>query len=227
MKQRKERRRLTPHAHRRVIGLLGLALPSLVVVLSVIFPVRSGWTMLDSISAFYYTSATALFVGVLFALAIFLFVYGGYKGDVADKRLGRVSGVAALGVAFFPTAAPAGFNAPLWWTDWMQPAHYVSASVLFGTFILFSMWLFRLTAAESEEEMSAGKRARNKVYWWCGVIMIASVLWAASSFWTGQPIFIPEAIALIAFSISWLTKGRTIRWLVALRQGGTNEVEAA
>ncbi len=100
MKQRKERRRLTPHAHRRVIGLLGLALPSVVVVLSVIFPVRSGWKMLDSISAFYYTSATALFVGVLFALAIFLFVYGGYKGDVADKRLGSVSGVAALGVAF-------------------------------------------------------------------------------------------------------------------------------
>ena len=227
MKQRKERSRLTPHAHRRVIGLLGLALPSLVVVLSVIFPVRSGWRMLDSISAFYYTSATALFVGVLFALAIFLFVYGGYKGDVADKRLGRVSGVAALGVVFFPTAAPAGFNAPLWWMDWMQPAHYASASVLFGTFILFSMWLFRLTAAESDEEMLAGKRARNKVYWWCGVIMIASVLWAASSLWTGRPIFIPEAIALVAFSVSWLTKGRTIRWLVAMRRGGTDEMEAA
>ncbi len=227
MKQRKERRRLTPHTHRRVIGLLGLALPSLVVVLSVIFPVRSGWRMLDSISAFYYTSATALFVGVLFALAIFLFVYGGYRGDAADKRLGRLSGAAALGVAFFPTAAPAEFDAPLWWTDWMRPAHYLSAAILFGAFILFSMWLFRLTAAETKEEMSARKRVRNKVYWWCGVIMIASVLWAASSLWTGRPIFIPEAIALVAFSVSWLTKGRTIRWLVALRRRGTNEVEAA
>ncbi len=227
MKQRKEPRRLTPHAHRRVIGLLGLALPSLVVLLSVIFPVRTGWTMLDSISAFYYTSATALFVGVLFALAVFLFVYGGYRGDVADKRLGKISGAAALGVAFFPTAAPTGFTAPPWWMDWMRPAHYVSATVLFGTFILFSMWLFRLSAAESREEMSPGKRARNRVYGWCGVIMIASVLWAASSLWTGQPIFIPEAIALVAFSISWLTKGRTIRWLVSLRQGRVNDMNAA
>ena len=37
--------------------------------------------------------------------------------------------------------------------------------------------------------------------------MIGSVLWAASSLITHAPIFIPEAIAIFAFAISWLVKG--------------------
>ncbi len=216
VKQRKRPHNLTHYAQRRVIGFLGIALPILVVAISIILPVKERWTILDSISAYYYTSAIPVFVGLLFALAMFLFVYGGYEGDIADRCLGKISGTAALGVIFFPTKAPDGFIEPQWWTDWMRPVHYVSATLLFVTFILFSMWLFRRTAAETKEEMSTGKRLRNKVYFWCGVIMIVSVLWAASSLWTKHPIFIPEAIALIAFSVSWLTKGRTVRWLRSL-----------
>jgi hypothetical protein len=37
--------------------------------------------------------------------------------------------------------------------------------------------------------------------------MIVCVLWAASFSFTDAPIFVPEAIAIVAFAISWLVKG--------------------
>ena len=37
--------------------------------------------------------------------------------------------------------------------------------------------------------------------------MIVAVLWAASAMFTHAPIFLPESIAIIAFAVSWLTKG--------------------
>ena len=50
----------------------------------------------------------------------------------------------------------------------------------------------------------------------CGVVMIVSVVWAAVALNAGQSIFLPEAIALVAFAISWLTKGRAHEPVVAV-----------
>ncbi len=215
--QEKKARDFSHRTHRRLIGWLGFALPVLVVAMSKLWPVESppGWSMLESLSAFYYTSATAIFVGTLFALAMFLFAYGGYEGDVADRVVGKVAGVSALGVAFFPTVAPNGFSAMSWWVPWMRTAHYISAVSLFLMFIVFSLWLFRRTSVPRGQPLPVDKRWRNRIYLWCGLVMIASVLWAASALLTHRDIFWPEAIALWAFAISWLVKGRTHGAVVA------------
>ncbi len=198
--------------HRQLIGELGFLLPFIVVGMSKLLPVErsSGSSMLESISAYYYTSATAFFVGILFALAMLLFAYRGYEGDKADRVAGKIAGISALCVAFFPTKAPNGFSEPLWWIPWMRTAHYISAVALFLCFIVFSLWLFRKSSVP-QDRLPTDKKWRNRIYLWCGIVMIASVLWAASALLTDQDIFWPEAIALWAFAVSWLVKGQAYR----------------
>jgi len=206
--------------HRRLIGYLGFLLPPLLYLLAGIRPTDNlpQWDLLNSISAYYYTGAVAVFVGVLFALSLFLFTYPGYEGVLADRVVGTLGGFAALGVAFFPTAAPAGMSEPIWWSTTTRVIHYASAVSLFGAFIIFSIWLFRKSSIPSNRNRPLGKRQRNVIYLGCGLVMIACMLWAGSSFFTGAPIFWPEAIALWAFAISWLVKGEAHRPIVDTAQ---------
>ena len=200
---------LSQQAHRRLIGILGLLLPLLLYVFAGLRHTVGlpAWTPLNSISAYYYTGAVAIFVGVLFALALFLSTYPGYKGVIADRLLGLVGGTAAILVALFPTSAPDGLSAPTWWSPYMRTVHYLSAVVLFVAFILFAIWLFRKSNIPRRGDRPLEKRRRDDICLASGIIMIASVLWAASSMFTHAPIFIPESIAIIAFAVSWLTKG--------------------
>ena len=200
---------LSQQAHRRLIGILGLLLPFLLYVLAGLRPTVGlpRWRPLNSISAYYYTGAVAILVGVLFALALFLLTYPGYKGVIADRVIGLLGGTAAILVALFPTSAPAGLSAPTWWRPYMRTVHYVSAVVLFVAFILFAIWLFRKSNVPRRGDRPLEKRRRDDICLACGIIMIASVLWAASSMFTHAPIFLPESIAIIAFAVSWLTKG--------------------
>jgi len=200
---------LSQQAHRRLIGILGLLLPLLLFIFAGLRHTVGlpAWTPLNSISAYYYTGAVAIFVGVLFALALFLLTYPGYKGVIADRLLGLVGGTAAILVALFPTSAPDGLSAPTWWSPYMRTVHYLSAVVLFVAFILFAIWLFRKSNIPRRGDRPLEKRRRDDICLASGIIMIASVLWAASSMFTHAPIFIPESIAIIAFAVSWLTKG--------------------
>lgn len=71
------------NAHRQLIGLLGLMLPPLVYLIAGLRPTQGlpSWQLLSSISAYYYTGAVAAFVGILIALAVFLFTYSGYDNE--------------------------------------------------------------------------------------------------------------------------------------------------
>ncbi len=202
-------RDLSQQAHRRLIGVLGFFLPALLYVVAGVRP-TDGLThgvLLPSVSAYYYTGAVGIFVGVLFALSLFLLTYPGYEGVLADRLAGWVGGTAALGVALFPTTAPAGLSAPSWWHPWVRTVHYVSAVVLFVSFILFAVWLFRKSNIPLRRDRPPDKRWRDDICLACGIAMIAAVLWAGSSMITGRPIFWPETIAIVAFAVSWLVKG--------------------
>jgi len=187
--------------HRQLIGYLGLLLPVLLVALAVIRPtegVPSSPSAIGSVSAYYYTGGIAVFVGVLFALSLFLLSYRGYSDSAADRVLGFLGCVCAICVALFPTFPPEGAVPPSWWSEVAGTIHYVAAVSLFLIFILFALWLFR----------KSKDAARNRVYLACGVVMIAAIAWAGFNGATDRPIFWQEAIALWAFAVSWLTKGK-------------------
>jgi len=163
--------------HRQLIGYTGLALPWLLILI-VLW--RDGWLVwrgLDSVSAYYYTGANALFVGLLFALGLFLASYEGYDNRLQkwDRRFARIAAVAAVSVAFFPTAAPQveGITPLAWWGPWICCIHIVSAVVLFAVFAVFCLWLFRATekstakperAREAMPDPNPGKKWRNHFY---------------------------------------------------------------
>jgi succinate dehydrogenase/fumarate reductase cytochrome b subunit len=204
-----ERDDLSDNSHRQLIGYIGLGLPIILVLLAAIRPTTNlpRWGILDSVSAYYYTGAVAAFVGMLVALALFLLTYRGYRNKYhwVDRVAGITAGCAAIGVAFFPTEAPKGVPALAWWSKPVGVTHYVSAVVLFAMFALFSLWLFRLGTSDHPP---AGKRWRNRIYLTCGLAILVNMAWAAIAGARDKPIFLPESLALVAFAVSWLVKGR-------------------
>lgn len=201
------------HGHRQLIGYLGFVLPWLLLAIARMRP-TSGLppnAVLGSVSAYYYTGAVAAFVGVLCALSVFFFTYRGYRNEyqLADRIAAIVAGMAALGVAFFPTGSPIDPLRPSWWTPLSGRLHYTSAIVLFGTFAVFSIFLFpRSKRDDTATPPSAGKRARNAVYLACGAGILGAMLWAKVASDAHRTVFWAEATALELFAISWLVKGR-------------------
>lgn len=195
------------YAHRQLVGYIGLVLPLVLIFMALVRDGEEQWRNLESISAYYYTGAVAAFVGMLVCLALFLFTYRGYenKYQKADRYAARIAAVSALGVAFFPTAAPAGIEPLTWWNTTTGVLHHVFAVVLFTMFAVFALWLFRITP--SGEEVPADKRSRNRVYLVCGLFIVASMLWAGIAHLYDASIFWPESVALAAFAVSWLVKG--------------------
>ncbi|MEO8576441.1 MAG: hypothetical protein ABI556_07070 [Gemmatimonadales bacterium] len=200
---------LSGDRHRQVIGYLGLALPALLGMFARMRPnaetdIWSG----DSISAYYWSGAVSLFVGLLAALSLFLLTYRGYANEnhKYDRAAAIVAGTAAALVALLPTTPPSGIVKVLpWWADWIGTAHVIAATILFSTFALFSLWLFRQTAPG--ETPSAGKKWRNSIYLICGIAIVASMAWALFAHLRHTSIFWPESSALIFFALSWLVKG--------------------
>ena len=203
---------LSSHRYRQLIGYLGMTLPLLLWNIAGWRPTEGlpRWGLLNSVSAYYYTGSVAVFVGILVALALFLVTYRGYNNEHnrRDRIAGIIAGVAAIGVAFFPTRAPLDSLKPSWWAPHMRAIHYISAIVMFGAFIFFSIYLFPKSKTKEGEPVHLGKRVRNFFYISCGLVMLVCMLWAGSAYFTKAPIFWPETIALVFFAMSWLVKGR-------------------
>jgi hypothetical protein len=158
-----------------------------------------------------------IFVGVLCAIALFMFAYKGY--DRRDNIAGNLACIFALGVAFFPTSVtePLTTCIPLPVDNRIiSTVHFVSAALLFLTLAYFSIALFTLGTTDRTRR----KRQRNRLYRICGYTILGSIsLIAVYSFYLEKkfpdlqrfdPIFWLETLALWAFGISWLTKGKTI-----------------
>lgn len=204
---------------RQFIGHLGLWLPVLLLNIDRWRPTAGleRGKLLSSVSAYYYTGGVAAFVGTLITLAVFLLTYRGYdnKYGRCDRVASRIAGAAAAAVAFFPTGAPGNLAAPSWWTPLSGKIHFFSAGVLFTAFIVFSVFLFPKSKAGKGERLPWCKRARNGIHVFCGVAMLACIIWVGIAHSRGATIFWPEALALEFFAISWLVKGRADRTVAA------------
>lgn len=189
-------------ALRKAVGWIGILLP-FTLMLGVFF-IFKGEIIQKSISHYYHTGMGDVFVGALCAIALFMFFYCGH--DKWDDWAGNVAGFLALGVAWFPTTEVGS-------SDLTGKIHFTFATLFFITLAVFSLVLFTRKGSDPTTQ----KLTRNKIYVICGLIMIACLIAiviylnfihndnSGSCF-----VFWAETVALIAFGISWLTKGGTL-----------------
>lgn len=185
---------------RRVVGVLGMALPVVMVLWG--FYLIGGIEIRSSISGYYGLRTRDAFVGILCVIAWFFFAYRGYerKDDIA----GDLACLFALGVAFFPNSGQ----------PWERVVHFASAAALFLVLSYFSLALF----TKSGPTRTPQKKRRNRIYRVCGVIMMLCIVSIGLYSWLLDdtaisrlnPVFWLESFMLWAFGISWFVKGETL-----------------
>jgi hypothetical protein len=190
--------------------VLGIALPFILAVGGMLL---DGPDIQTSISSYYYTGMRNVLVGTLCAIGVFLLSYRGYERQ--DDIAGDIACVFALGVAFFPTT-PSGTPTKTQVT--IAAVHYTCAAGLFLTLSYFSLCLF--TKTDPNRTPTVRKLQRNKVYRACGYTMLAAIALIAlnavlpdnitASIDKFDPVFWLESVTVIAFGVSWLTKGEAI-----------------
>jgi hypothetical protein len=193
---------------RKGVGIIGVALPFVLILGKIVLesPGISG-----SISAYYYSVMRDVFVGSLWAIAVFLICY---RYDVPDDIASTLAGICAIGVSLFPTAPDVDATARQSAIGW---AHLSFASCFFLILALMVIFLFRRT---DQENPTRRKQQRNIVYLSCGSAILACVVFAAfivlvpslaGVTWLQRlhPIFWLESLSIFSFGIAWFVKGET------------------
>ena len=191
-------------AVRQFVGWLGLSLPFILPAGYVIFFSRHGFP--GSISGYYYTGMRNYLVGALCVLGALFIAYDAYN-DRFDFWITNLAGIFAVGVAFFPTEPAAASSHQM---D-IGHVHFVFAALLFT---MQAVMALRFTMTDPNGTPTTQKSRRNIVYWTCAALIAASMLVAfianflpAAIKQSMPSLFWFEAIAVVAFSFSWLVKG--------------------
>ena len=207
--------------HRKIIGYLGLSLPFLLVLGNFLFGCAS---VQDSISHYYHTYMRDVLVGLIVLIGLFFITYKGYS---KDKIPFKIAGFSVLLVAFFPTALDVdalnsckeiiSSNRKFTISQWI---HATGALFFFGTLTYICLFLF--TNNKRSVKYKEEKR-KHYLIRFCGYIMLSSII-AIAFFLIFEAkieakigdlnlLFYLEVIALFAFSIAWLTKGKFVNAL--------------
>jgi hypothetical protein len=193
---------------RGALGWLGILLPWIVLGLSLIF----GYGIPDSISATYYFAPTITpFMIILGAAGILLICYRGY--DKQDNIVCTITGISGLFICLFPCATSVfervgTFQIPQSISGFI---HNLSAIIFFLLLAYNSYFLF----TKGSSNPTPNKLKRNKIFRICGVGMAASLICIipVNIFDIRGGTWFVEAIALMFFGISWLTKSQVHKWL--------------
>lgn len=225
----------------RLLGLLGLTLP----VALVIYTLWRGGPPEPSISDFYYTHMGGFLVGTLSAVGVFLLCYNGFPDDRknpgplgrfwVDRTFSLLAGFGALGVALFPVhrenlspplvldpATRAETAVYFGLMDAGDMPHYLSAILFFVCITVLVLFFF------PRGEQS---RTRRKLtYYLCGATMLGALVIMLGYFLAtdkaafGQSfLFIAESIAVLAFALAWLAKGKTDEMIAARLSKGDRQ----
>ena len=177
----------------------------------------------SSISHYYYTTVGELFTGILSAVALFLFCYKGHKlrlneNGPSDNALANLAGFFALGVILFPTGSDVCIHDNM--RSFLSSRNTGSIHLIMAALFFFSLALMSIVNFRRTEKVGMyGKNKDDNFYLVCGFAMIICLLLIATySIWlidknigwldAIHPVFCLEAIALIFFGLSWLTKGK-------------------
>ncbi len=169
---------------RKSIGILGVLLPTLLVILSLIN--KNGCGILPSVSDYYHTSVGLVFTGLLVAIGVFLLHEG---EDTKEKWACNMAGILAFIIAFAPTPLhpayiiletgsldfnifsgcyiPQTANDPI-----IGNLHFIAATLFF----LILSYLSGIKFAKSESKVNSTGKKRRLVYRICGAGMFLSLL---------------------------------------------------
>lgn len=225
-----------------LVGCVAVGLPLVMIIGATI----GGSCFRHSISHFYYAQFLgAIFVGLLFFIGGFLLAYCG-EHPLEDQG-STIAGFGAFVVACLPTRdsgceldtflsrvfvqvtngepitvaeAPDQefFNLFNTASDW----HMVAAGILFTYLGLFCLFVLKRILPDRHirnGRLIETKRRRNRLYSYCGIIILACVAVLALKGWLGSDAFLAwwngynltffvETIALWAFGVAWFAKGR-------------------
>ena len=206
---------------RKTIGITGMLLP---VVIWLFVYVDSGFTtVFPSISHYYYSRACGVFEIVVGLIAIFLLIYKGH--DPIDFYTSTLSGIGALIMLLFPTDNLCNHYNQVYNTvavtvlkdsDFRQHLHLACAGVFLGALAFMSFFIFTMT--DSNKHKTAQKIKRNLIYRICGIVMVAAMVFIllahidiVNEDWFDNHCltFWMEVVAVEAFGISWLIKGKS------------------
>jgi hypothetical protein len=202
---------------RRIIGILGISLPIVLVLLSLIVYTQPG--IRPSISDYYYTHMREIFTGTLCAVGLFMICYKGHNNPVIwknDNFLTNLAGVMAFGVAFFPTF-PVDKSEKIFtlvasdaaWLGWL---HYSFAAVLFTSFSILAINVFTI-GQNDDPALAKSWMNENNIYRFCGysiLVFIAMIALSMKVKLFKNSTLVLEALSLFAFGIGWLIKGRIL-----------------
>jgi len=196
------------------IGLLGVLLPPLLVFLEpALFdgqPFPRG-----SLSAYYYSGVRELFVGGLWAIGVFLFVYK-FLDFSWESFLSSLAGVAAVVVALFPTERPGdGITLTPFQVKFGEPA---VTAIHYGAAIAFIALLVPIVLFFARDEGKRGQRRWQGFHTVSAAFIVFGAALAAFAGITGGPdkgVLFGEWIAIWAFGAAWLVKGA--EWKVLFR----------
>ncbi len=198
---------------RRLIGFLGILLPLICITFGWFF---GNFKVQPSISLYYYTNVRDFLVGILFVMSLFLMTYKGtYR---IDNWITTITGFAGLMIAVFPCYNQEFEKMPVGlfqiYSETSNYFHLSAAATFFLLLAINSIFLF----TRKEGAITKQKLKRNTVYIICGIIILVCFIGLVLSMLIftyeqrceNKIVLILEAIALLAFGISWLVKGQTI-----------------
>jgi hypothetical protein len=194
---------------RKAVGIIGIALPFVLAFGKMLLTWSAG--IEPSMSAYYYTQMGDVFVGSLCAIAVFLMSYRGYERQ--DRIASVLACIFGIGIALFPTAPLENATSADQLTG---RVHLGFAALFFLTLAYFCLALFRKT--DPSRPPTTRKLQRNGVYTVCGytilaclaLIVLTQTLLDEAAVKKLDTLFWLEAVCVLAFGMSWVTKGEAI-----------------
>lgn len=130
-----------------------------------------------------------------------------------EMVLSKIAAFAALGVAMFPCACPGHPESPAFAQE-IPYLHGASAAVMFAILAFFCREFHQ--RAQAKGYVQAERRAR--IYATCGIVIVLSMAVMGVDVASDDAIseifpkltFAGEAVALVAFGVSWLTASKVV-----------------